>query len=473
MFRRSHPDRTHDSNGIMASRSPGSPATRMTPIELRSSLALASVSGLRLFGMFVILPVFALFAEGLPGGQDQRLVGLALGVYGLTQAVLQIPFGWLSDRWGRKPTLYAGLLVFALGSFLAAMATSIHGVILGRMVQGAGAVSAAAIALTADLTREEVRTKAMAIIGITIGVMFALSMAVGPVLDRLIGVPGIFAMTGVLALGAVAMVRFAVPQPPTVHSTEARPRVVEVFADRELLRLNVGIFVIHAALMALFVVIPGMLRDAGLSAQDQWKLYFPVMSAAFLLIIPVIAIAERQHRLKLAFIGSIVLLGAGVGLLAVASASIMLIGIGLLIFFKAFNFLEASLPSLTSRLAPARAKGTAAGVFASVQYLGTFAGGAAGGFISHAYGPGAVFVTCGVVIALWFLVAVGMTVPVLRSYPVPLMDDGRIPGLVQRLRALPGVREVLQVSPGGTAQLKVDMARFDEDNALRLIQKEI
>jgi MFS family permease len=445
----------------------------MTPTELRSSIALASVSGLRLFGMFVILPVFALFAEGLPGGDDQRLVGLALGIYGLTQAVLQVPFGWVSDRWGRKPTLYTGLLIFALGSFIAALSTTIYGVIAGRVVQGAGAVSAAAIALTADLTREEVRTKAMAIIGITIGVTFALSMGVGPVLDRLVGVPGIFAMTGVLALGSVVMVRFAVPTPPAVSATADRPKIRDVMGDRELLRLNVGIFVLHAALMALFVVIPLMLRSAGLASQDQWKLYLPVMSAAFLLIIPVIAVAERYHRLKLAFVGAIVLMAAGVGLLAVASDSLMAIGVGLLIFFKAFNFLEASLPSLTSRLAPARAKGTAAGVFASVQYLGTFVGGVAGGLISHHYGSGAVFFTCAGVVVVWFFVALGMTVPVLRVYPVPIMDEARAVGLGQRLRALPGVREVLQVSPGGTAQLKVDMARFDEDNALRLIQKEI
>jgi len=450
-----------------------SSTTRMTPTELRSSIALASVSGLRLFGMFVILPVFALFAEGLPGGDDQRLVGLALGIYGLTQAVLQVPFGWVSDRWGRKPTLYTGLLIFALGSFIAAMSTTIYGVIAGRVVQGAGAVSAAAIALTADLTREEVRTKAMAIIGITIGVTFALSMGVGPVLDRLVGVPGIFAMTGVLALGSVVMVRFAVPTPPAVSATADRPKIRDVMGDRELLRLNVGIFVLHAALMALFVVIPLMLRSAGLASQDQWKLYLPVMSAAFLLIIPVIAVAERYHRLKLAFVGAIVLMAAGVGLLAVASDSLMAIGVGLLIFFKAFNFLEASLPSLTSRLAPARAKGTAAGVFASVQYLGTFVGGVAGGLISHHYGSGAVFFTCAGVMVVWFFVALGMTVPVLRVYPVPIMDEARAVGLGQRLRALPGVREVLQVSPGGTAQLKVDMARFDEDNALRLIQKEI
>lgn len=445
----------------------------MTPTELRSSIALASVSGLRLFGMFVILPVFALFAEGLPGGDDQRLVGLALGIYGFTQAVLQVPFGWVSDRWGRKPTLYTGLLIFALGSFIAALSTTIYGVIAGRVVQGAGAVSAAAIALTADLTREEVRTKAMAIIGITIGVTFALSMGVGPVLDRLVGVPGIFAMTGVLALGSVVMVRFAVPTPPAVAATADRPKIRDVMGDPELLRLNVGIFVIHAALMALFVVIPLMLRSAGLASQDQWKLYLPVMSAAFLLIIPVIAVAERYHRLKLAFLGAIVLMAAGVGLLALASDSLMAIGVGLLIFFKAFNFLEASLPSLTSRMAPARAKGTAAGVFASVQYLGTFAGGVLGGLISHHYGAGAVFFTCAAAIVLWFFVAMGMTVPVLRTYPVPVMDDSRALGLSQRLRALPGVREVLQVSPGGTAQLKVDMARFDEDNALRLIQKEI
>ncbi|MGH8865939.1 MAG: MFS transporter, partial [Burkholderiales bacterium] len=214
----------------------------MTPLELRASVGLAGIFGLRMLGMFIILPVFALYAERLPGGHDHALVGLALGAYGLTQACLQVPFGWLSDRWGRKRTIYLGLVIFALGSFLAALAQDITMVILGRMIQGAGAISAAVIALTADLTRDDQRTKAMAIIGMTIGATFALSMVAGPVLDHVMGVPGIFALTGFLALSAIVVVRFVIPDPShsRAGTTPAGPAVPvgRVLLDHQLLRLN-------------------------------------------------------------------------------------------------------------------------------------------------------------------------------------------------------------------------------------------
>ncbi|HEV8646668.1 MAG TPA: MFS transporter, partial [Burkholderiales bacterium] len=236
----------------------------MTPQELRASVGLAGIFGLRMLGMFIILPVFALYAERLPGGRDHALVGLALGAYGLTQACLQVPFGWLSDRWGRKRAIYLGLVIFALGSFLAALAQDIAMVILGRVIQGAGAISAAVIALTADLTRDDQRTKAMAIIGVTIGATFALSMVAGPVLDHVMGVPGIFALTGFLALAAIMVVRFVIPDPSQSRAgrSPAGPAVPvgRVLLDQQLLRLNYGIFALHAMLMALFVVVPFSLR---------------------------------------------------------------------------------------------------------------------------------------------------------------------------------------------------------------------
>ena len=244
---------------------------RMTPLELRASLSLAGVFGLRLLGMFIILPVFALYAEQLRGGDDHTLIGLALGAYGLTQAVLQIPFGSLSDRWGRKKTIYLGLLIFAAGSFIAAVAQDIHVVILGRVIQGAGAISAAVMALAADLTRDEQRTKAMAIIGVTIGAAFALSMVGGPVLNRWIGVPGIFALTGLLALFAIALVRFVVPAPAMavpVSGIASRVRFVDILRHPQLLRLNYGIFILSAVLMALWVVVPFELRAAGLAGRQ-------------------------------------------------------------------------------------------------------------------------------------------------------------------------------------------------------------
>jgi MFS family permease len=260
----------------------------MTPLELRASIGLSGIFGLRLLGMFVILPVFAIYAEQLPGGNDLMLVGLAIGAYGLTQALLQIPFGWWSDRYGRKPVIYIGLVIFAVGSFVAALAPNIYIVILGRMLQGAGAISAAVIAMTADLTREDQRAKAMAMIGSTIGVAFALSLVVSPWLDRIIGVPGIFALTGVLALGAILVMWRAIPDAPQVPPVPGRALkdFWHVLMDPQLARLNWGIFALHAVLMALFIVVPFGLRDAGLPVSSHWQVYLPVMLGSFVLMMP-------------------------------------------------------------------------------------------------------------------------------------------------------------------------------------------
>ena len=391
----------------------------MSAAELRASLGLAGIFGLRLLGMFIILPVFALYAERLPGGASHTLVGIALGAYGLTQALLQIPFGWLSDRWGRKPAIYLGLAVFALGSFLAAFAQDIYVVILGRIVQGAGAISAAVIALTADLTRDEQRTKAMAIIGVSIGATFGVSMVAGPVLSRIVGVPGIFALTGVLALMAFAVTRWVVPDPaaragPRDEGGERagrQPSFASVLAHPALVRLNYGIFVLHAVLMALFVVVPFSLRNAGLPAGSHWQVYLPVMAGSVLLMLPPMILSERRGQQKRAFPAAIAVLLAAQVLLALPQPSLPSIALGLLVFFAGFNLLEASLPSLVSKTAPPRARGTATGVYSSVQFLGTFAGASAGGFVSQHFGAAAVFVLCGVLTMSWLLVAWPMQAP--------------------------------------------------------------
>jgi len=386
---------------------------RMSAAELRASLGLAGIFGLRLLGMFIILPVFALYAEHLPGGHSHTLVGIALGAYGLTQALLQIPFGWLSDRWGRKPAIYLGLIVFALGSLVAAFAHDIYMVILGRIVQGAGAVSAAVLALTADLTRDQQRTKAMAIIGVTIGATFGLSMVAGPVLSHLIGVPGIFALTGALAILALAVVRWVVPDTVAAVPRPAGERsgFAAVLAHPGLLRLNYGIFVLHAVLMALFVVVPFALRDAGLAADHHWQVYLPVMAGAVVLMLPPMIVSERRGQQKLAFLGAIGVLLAAQLLLALLGPSLGSLAVALLVFFAGFNLLEASLPSLVSKTAPAQAKGTAAGVYSSVQYLGAFAGALVGGFISQHFGRPAVFLLCGLLTLSWLLVAWPMQAP--------------------------------------------------------------
>ena len=385
---------------------------RMSPSELRASIGLAAIFGLRMLGMFVILPVFAIYAEHLRGGDNLTLVGVAIGAYGLTQAILQIPFGWLSDRWGRKPVIYWGLLVFAAGSFVAATADSIYVVIFGRILQGAGAISAVVIALAADLTREQHRTKAMAMIGSMIGFTFALSLVASPWLNALIGVPGIFALTGVLSLAAIGVVHSVVPAaPPPAAATADAAGFLPLLRDGELARLNFGIFALHAVLMALFIVVPLSLRETGLAVGLHWQVYLPVMLGSFVVMVPPVVIAERRGRIKAVFAGAIGVLLAGHLAMPWLLGSTAAIVVFLLVFFSAFNVLEAMLPSLTSKLAPPGAKGAAMGIYSSVQFLGTFVGAASGGFLFHRWGANGVFVFDVALLAIWLALAIGMTAP--------------------------------------------------------------
>jgi MFS family permease len=448
----------------------------MTPQELRASFGLAGIFGLRMLGMFIILPVFALYAAKLPGGSSHTMVGIALGAYGLTQACLQVPFGWLSDRWGRKRTIYLGLVIFAFGSLVAALAQDVDMVIVGRIIQGAGAISAAVIALAADLTRDDQRTKAMAIIGMTIGGTFALSMAAGPVLDHMIGVPGIFALTGFLAIAALLVVRFVVPEPAQAiahKSTVQQTSFGSVVRDRQLLRLNYGIFALHSILMALFVVVPFALQEH-LPAGSHWRVYLPVMLGAIVLMLPPMLLAERRGLQKPVFIGAVVVLIGSLAILMFAGGGLPALVLGLLVFFAAFNLLEATLPSMISKRAPPGAKGTAIGIYGSVQFIGTFVGAASGGWLSQYYGAPAVFGFCGTLAVVWLLLAFGMRVPrslQTRRYQLPRTDAQTASGLVRSLSGLPGVREV-NLSGEGVAYLKVDSKGFDEQNVIKLLAGE-
>ncbi len=448
----------------------------MTPLERRATGALASIYGLRMLGLFLILPVFAVYAEHLPGGGDHALVGLALGIYGLTQAVLQLPFGMASDRFGRKRVIYAGLALFAAGSFIAAFSSDIYWVIVGRSIQGAGAINAAVTALLADLTREEHRTKAMAMIGGSIGLTFAVSLVIGPGLYRLISIPGIFALTGALALAAVAVVRFTVPDPVASHfHSDAEPvpaRLWDVLRDPELARLNLGIFALHVVLMAMFVVIPFGLRDTGgLDADHHWQVYLPVLVVSVLPLLPLIGYGERRARHKTVFLGSIALLVAAELAFVPGMRHFWGIVLALTAFFVAFNVLEAMLPSLVTKIAPAGAKGTAMGIYNTAQSLGLFAGGALGGWLSHAYGATGVFFAGAALTALWLAFAAGMRrPPAVRNlmYHVPALDGAQARLLEQRLAALPGVTEAAVIADEGLATLKVDLRAFDE-RALRTL----
>jgi MFS family permease len=381
-----------------------SPA-RMSPIELRASLSLASVFALRLFGMFVILPVLGLWAEGRPGW-SLTLVGFALGAYGLTQALLQLPFGWLSDRHGRKPVIYAGLALLAAGSLVCAIAESPWLMIAGRVLQGAGAIGATVIALTADLTRESQRTKAMALIGSTIAGAFALSFVAAPFLQASIGLPGIFALTAALAIAAMAVVRLLVPDAPALPRGQRVP-LAAVLRDRELLRLNAGIFALHAVLMALFVVVPVALVRAGLPAAQHWYVYLGSLVAGALLMLPAI-LGPAAERERPVFLVAVVAVGAGIATLALRLESVAGIATALVIFFAGFNVLEAKLPALVSRAAPSEVRGAATGMYSSVQFLGTFVGGAAGGALAQHAGFAAVLLACLAVTAAWLAAAWSM-----------------------------------------------------------------
>ena len=452
---------------------------KMTRTEKRATVGLAGVYGLRMFGLFIILPVFAFYAEHVPGGNNYTLVGIALGAYGLTQAILQIPMGWLSDRIGRKPVIYAGLTLFALGSFIAAFATDIYWVIFGRIIQGAGAISAAVMALAADLTREEHRTKAMATIGMTIGVVFALSLAVAPALNQWIGVPGIFAMTGILALTAMLVVKKFIPDPriSRFHSdTETSTTSLRsVLTNTQLLRLDYGIFALHATLMALWLVVPLNLREAGIAIDQHWKIYLPVLFFSMLLIIPAIIFGEKKAKLKQVFVAAIALLLCGQIALAMTAGSIWGIAFALLIFFMAFNLLEASLPSLISKIAPVGAKGTAIGVYSSTQFLGAFAGAAMGGYLMEHYDSYALFMFCGSLLLAWLIMAYTMKAPAAvpsKMYHVPDMDIEKSKHLSQQLAGLSGVHEALVLADEKVAFLKVDMKGFDEAGVTKLLEEE-
>ena len=378
-------------------------ADPMTRDEKRAGASLAAIFALRMLGLFLILPVFAVHAQGIPGGSDLTLVGIAIGAYGLTQSMLQIAFGAASDRFGRKRVIIIGLVIFAIGSFVAAMAPDIYWVIAGRVLQGAGAISAAVTALAADLTREQHRTKVMAMIGSSIGLVFALSLVLAPVLYKAIGMGGLFGMTGVLALAAILLVLYVVPEPPPPeHHDDGPVPFSKIAFDAQLLRLNFGIFTLHLAQMAMFVVIPlALVNVAGLPLAEHWKVYLPALLLSFVLMIPAIIVAERKNKTKPVFNGAIALILLTQLGFAVFGEGLWSLAFFLFVFFAGFNILEASLPSMISRIAPPQSKGLALGIYNTTQAFGLAAGGALGGFLAQRFGADAVFAVCGLLTLIW------------------------------------------------------------------------
>jgi MFS family permease len=389
----------------------------MTSAERRAGASLAAIFALRMLGLFLILPVFSIHAHDIPGGESLTLVGLAIGAYGLTQAFLQIPFGIASDRFGRKPVIVFGLLLFVLGSVVAATAGSIQVVILGRVLQGAGAISAAVTALAADLTRDQHRTKVMAMIGSSIGLVFAISMVAAPLLYASIGMDGIFWLTAALAFAAIGVVLHVVPAAPAIPRA-AGGRFVDVLRDGQLMRLNAGVFVLHLIQTAMWVLVPAALVAGGeLPLSEHWKVYLPAVLLSFALLVPAVFVAERRGMMKAIFSGAVALLVIVQAGLYAFGEGLLPLGLWLTLFFVAFNVLEAILPSWISKVAPPHAKGTALGLYNTLQSAGLFLGGMLGGWVAQHFGAAAVNLACGTLALIWLSLTASMNPPPRRVVP--------------------------------------------------------
>jgi predicted MFS family arabinose efflux permease len=447
----------------------------MTSSEKRATWSLASIYALRMLGLFLIMPVLSLFAEQLEGSTPS-LIGLAIGVYGITQAILQIPFGLMSDRFGRKRIIIIGLVLFLIGSVVAALSNTIYGVLLGRAIQGSGAIAAPIMALVADLTQEVHRTKAMALIGLSIGVSFGVAITAGPVIAGFIGVHGIFWLIAVLSLLAIWVVRYKVPDPyqSKVHrDAELVPsQFFNILKNNELLRLNYGIFILHAILTASFVVVPLLMRDAGLLPALHWKVYLPVFVISMASIIPFVILAEKKRKMKPVFIGAIAaLVLADLGLMQFHNSLPGIVSF-LWLFFTGFNLLEATLPSLISKTAPGDLRGTAMGVYSTSQFLGAGIGGGIGGWCYGEFGAAGVFLFCAGAALSWLVLSISMKPP--RYWANLLISLEKISeqqanDFVAKMLEINGVEDITLHYDEGVAYLKVDNQQLDREQLQTLI----
>lgn len=374
----------------------------MNSSELRSTLALAGIFGLRMLGLFLLLPVFSLHAKDLPGGENALWVGLALGIFNIVQAFFHIPLGILSDRVGRKPVVLWGLSLFIAGALIAASRDDLLWIAIGRGLMGAGAISAAVSAWVADLTREQVRTAAMAIVGGSIGISFALSLVISTPIYRAIGLDGMFLLLALLGLIGFLVAWLLVPSPPKQIRSDRQP-LIQIFLRPELFRLNIGVFVLNATQVAMFLVVPRLLVDAGLPLDDHWKVYFPVVIVSFFLMLPGIIFGEKKKKLRAVLLGSVVILLLA-QILFLKAQSMTAIVLALLIYFIGFNLLEALQPSMVSRWAREE-KGAALGIYNTTQSVGLFTGAALGGLLMQIFGNPSVFIGGTMLIVAWLIIA--------------------------------------------------------------------
>lgn len=445
----------------------------MQASERRAVLNLSIIMGLRMIGLFMVLPLFSLHAHQLAGATP-TLIGLAMGIYGLSQALFQIPFGALSDHVGRKPIICIGLIIFILGSLIAGFADSIVLMIIGRALQGAGAVGSTILAMLADLTREETRTKSMAIAGITIGFSFSLAMFVGPVLSEWLSINGLFYLAAVFGVIAIIVLFTFVPTPTHVRwHRDTEPELtsfLKLLLSPELAKLNIGIFILHAIFTASFVVIPiSLLHSAGLKASTQWQLYLPSLLIAFILCLLCIGLAERKQQLKPYFLGSIITIAGAELVLWQAGSNLLIIGIGLCAFFAAFSLLEAFLPSLISRTAPAWRKGSALGIYSCSQFFGIFVGGVLGGWLYGKFSFAGVYLACIILALIWLILAFLMQPPrflVTQMWRITPQQDWD--AIAAKLRVIPGMVEVTFIAEDEMAYLKMERATTKHPDFVRL-----
>ncbi|QHM70135.1 MFS transporter [Mixta intestinalis] len=434
---------------------------KMTPVELRATWGLGTVFSLRMLGMFMVLPVLTTYGMALQGA-NEALIGLAIGIYGLAQAIFQIPFGLLSDRIGRKPLIVGGLLVFVAGSVIAASTVSIWGVILGRALQGSGAIAAAVMALLSDLTREQNRTKAMAFIGISFGITFAIAMVLGPIITHALGLHALFWMIAILASLGIVITLLVVPNAPhhvlNRESGMVKGSIREVLIQPRLLKLNIGILCLHVLLMSSFVALPGQFEQAGFPAGQHWKVYLVTMLIAFVAVVPFIIYAEVKRRMKRVFICCVALILIAEIVLWGAGGHFWTLVVGVQLFFLAFNLMEAILPSLISKESPAGYKGTAMGIYSTSQFLGVAIGGSLGGWIFQNFDAQTVFLLGAVVATLWLLLSTTMQEPPYVSSLRIVLNDHALKDarLEQKLKAQPGVSSVFIVPEERSAYVKID-----------------
>ncbi|MCW9687304.1 MFS transporter [Proteus terrae] len=436
---------------------------KMTPLERKATWGLGTVFSLRMLGMFMVLPVLTTYGIQLQHATES-LIGLAIGIYGLTQAIFQIPFGIFSDKFGRKPMIVFGLIIFIIGSLIAALSDNIYGIIIGRALQGAGAISAAVMALLSDLTREQNRTKAMAFIGISFGITFALALVLGPILTHIFGLHGLFWGIALLAFGGIIITLFTVPNSEhhilNRESGFVRGSVKKVLFDAQLLKLNTGIFSLHTLLMAAFVALPLVMNSAGLAKEKHWIVYLVTMLIAFITVLPFIIYAEKKRKMKQVFLFCISLLILAQVILIISGSSLWLIIAGIQVFFIGFNIMEALLPSLISKEAPAGYKGTAMGIYSTSQFLGVALGGILGGWLYQHYSAQTVFLGCLVIGFIWFFISLTLRQPsYVSSLRVELpesLSSSQQQQLQQLFKQQPGVNEVVIMADEQSAYIKVD-----------------